>query len=142
MEAVQRRLRNPDESTFVCVCIPEFLSLYETERLVQELTRYEIDSHCIVVNQVLFVEDSSPCQRCQARRKMQGKYLDQIGDLYEDDFHVVKTPLLNEEIRGSTKLKAFGKFLLEPFSLATVLPPELSTAAPAAGSGGSGSSKA
>lgn len=115
VEEVNEQFTNPDLTTFVCVCISEFLSLYETERMIQELMSYQMDVNSIVVNQLLFADDDeNSCKRCVARWKMQKKYLDQMAELYED-YHLVKMPLLGSEIRGVENLKKFSKFLIKPY---------------------------
>jgi len=114
IEEANKQFKDPELTTFVCVCIPEFLSVYETERLIQELAKVEMDTQNVVVNQIIFPDSQHPCRLCTARSKMQKKYLDQIESLYED-FHVVKMPLQEDEIRGIPSLSNFGRFLVTPY---------------------------
>eukprot|EP00483_Globobulimina_turgida_P004168 UN04176 len=113
---IKDMFENDDLTTFVCVCIPEFLSLYETERLVQKLATFGIDTHNIVINQVLFPEKNTKheCTRCKARVKMQAKYIEQFNDLYPD-FHLTKIPLMSQEVRHIDKLKKFAHLLVHPY---------------------------
>lgn len=65
----------------MCVAIAEFLSMYETERLVQELYKLDMNVHNVVINQLLFLphHDKEPCKMCVARHKIQNKYLEQVS---------------------------------------------------------------
>ncbi|RNF07697.1 anion-transporting ATPase [Trypanosoma rangeli] len=115
VQEVQRQFTDAEKTAFVCVCIPEFLSVYETERLVQELMKYDISCDSIVVNQLVLKPSSEPaCRMCMSRQKIQAKYLAQIDALYED-FHVVRMPLLSDEVRGIPALQRFARFLVEPY---------------------------
>jgi len=112
IEDIHTQFRNSDLTTFICVCIPEFLSVYETERLVQELNKFHIDVDNIIINQVLVPEEGSNCKLCLARVKMQNKYIDLISSLYRR-FHIIQLPLQEHEIRGIEDLKTFSNFLIK-----------------------------
>ena len=110
MQKVSDRFKDAERTTFIAVCIPEFLSVYETERLIEALYKDDIDIRNIVVNQVLVNENN--CKMCKTRMKMQGKYLEQIYEMFED-FHIIKVPLQKNEIRGTKTIEEFGNFLIK-----------------------------
>jgi arsenite-transporting ATPase len=117
IDQVHNHITDPQKTTNVCVCIPVCLSIYETERLVQELSKSEIDTHNVVVNQVLFPDQDAEdlvewykdakttlpdkaqtlIGKTIARKRMQDRYIQQIFELYED-FHVTLMPLLDNEV--------------------------------------------
>ena len=112
LEKIAERFKDADKTTFIAVCIPEFLSVYETERLIESLFKENIDIRNVIVNQVLMCENPDKCRMCKSRMKMQQKYLERIEEMFED-FHITKIPLQKNEIRGPKNIENFSKFLLE-----------------------------
>nr|PVC53771.1 arsenical pump-driving ATPase [Theileria orientalis] len=115
---IMNQMKDPDLTTFVCVCIPEFLSVYETERLIQSLAKTDVDCSYIVVNQILsYINLETHVQKTKesleelsehnksvlepffelvleqqnnlnGRLGIQRKYLDDIKQLYEGLFNI------------------------------------------------------
>ncbi|KAK2949317.1 Get3/AsnA [Blattamonas nauphoetae] len=112
IQRVVDRMSDTDTTTFVCVCIPEYLSLYETERMIQTLALNDIDVRNIIVNQIVVPDPEHVCKQCLSRRKMQNKYLGKIDTLYSEDFHIVRLPQLGNEVRGTDCLSQFKDMLL------------------------------
>jgi arsenite-transporting ATPase len=46
-------IKDQEKTTFVAVCIAEFLSISETERLLEQLRTQEVRSSHVVVNQLV-----------------------------------------------------------------------------------------
>lgn len=115
-QEVSAMFANTAKCTFVCVCIPEFLSVFETERLVQEVDKFGISVTNIVVNQVIQDDDIADKAKGEhlyrARMAMQTKYLEQVAELYGEDFHITCMPLLSNEVRGREALEQFSKSIL------------------------------
>jgi len=110
--------KDKEKTTFICVCIPEFLSIYETERLVFELKKHEINANNLIINQLVFPGEGH-CDLCLSRAKMQKKYVDEAYSLFGKEFHIIKLPLLPNEVRGTQALLEFSKNLLQPYQHVT-----------------------
>lgn len=106
------KLTNPDYTTFICVGIPEFLSVYENERFIHDLFEKNIDVKGVIINQII---EEKECVNdfWKKRKQMQDKYVKLVKELYGDDFFLTYTYLKQEEIRGVDKLKEFTKSLFE-----------------------------
>lgn len=113
---VSRTFADDKKCTFVCVCIPEFLSVFETERLVQEVGKFGISVKNIVINQIIRDQDisreDSAIALYKARMSMQTRYMEQIVELYGEDFHITAMPLLPGEVRGEVALRDYSKLML------------------------------
>ena len=56
IEKIRKDFTDTNHTTFIAVCIPEFLSMYETERLIQELNKGKIDCILSLIKYYLLIK--------------------------------------------------------------------------------------
>jgi len=81
IKKAEKLLKDYKKCLFVPVMLPEDLSVKETKRLVEALSRLKIPVQSIIVNK-LFPENS--CILCQNRRKHQVQFISAIKELFSD----------------------------------------------------------
>ena len=103
-------LSDPDRTTFKMVVIPEEMSIYESERALEALDKYNITVDNVIVNQVM--PDITDCDFCHSRHELQQKRLVLIDQKFQDQ-KVLQVPLFKDEVKGQEKLLNLAEILYE-----------------------------
>ena len=103
-------MRQSDQTSFVFVLHPEAISIKETRRAIDELSKLEIKSFNLIVNGIIPPEGARNLLFA-ARAEMQARYLEQIDR--EFAFSQQRMTLLADEIKGAGKLRRVGKIFFD-----------------------------
>src|SRR3989338_8011318 len=107
VKKIEGLLKDQNKCEFIAVTIPEDMAILETERLINNLSKYGINVRQLVINNVL---ESIGCGFCRERKKEQGKYINQIGGKFSN-LKITITPLQSKEVKGIDALENFKEFL-------------------------------
>jgi arsenite-transporting ATPase len=99
-------MRDPAQSTFAFVMVPESTPILEAWRAAQELSTVGIQPGLVVANLVI-PPDQASTPFAMARRRMQEKYLAEIRQRFSTP--VLEIPLLPCEVKGLPMLAELGE---------------------------------
>ena len=91
------------------VTIPEALSVYQLDDVVEELARYDLRISRLIVNNVVQVADSPFLEQ---KRNQQQPHLQRLRDRHAG-VPIAEIPLFPQEVRGVERLRAVGRLLAE-----------------------------
>ncbi|MFA4852890.1 MAG: ArsA family ATPase, partial [Bacteroidales bacterium] len=100
VKKIEKILCDNTKSEFIPICIPESMAVLETGRLISALDTYNIKVRQMIVNNVI---ESEACSFCKEKKMAQLKYIEQIGNYYNDLNRTI-IPLFPTEITGIEKL--------------------------------------
>jgi arsenite-transporting ATPase len=127
IERLRAILRDPNQTDFRVVMVPETMSVVESERLVERLTEFAVPVNTLVINRVMEdpaevadlvgVDDEwlatpnlEDCEFCQRRWQVQQDALSRATDLFGTR-DVKRVPLLAEDVRGEAALRVVAACL-------------------------------
>ncbi len=108
ISAARAVMSDPERTSFKMIVIPEEMSIYESERAMRALEKYDIHTDAIIVNQLL--PEESDCEFCRARRRLQQERLKEIKEKFSDKV-VAEVPLLKKEAKGIDTLEKIAEIL-------------------------------
>ncbi len=103
-------MRHSAQTSFVFVLHPEAISIKETRRAIDELSKLDIENYRLIINGINPAESAGD-PLFAARTKMQARYLEQI----ERDFTYSKQRMTLQagEIKGVERLRQVGKIFFD-----------------------------
>jgi len=108
-------MRESDQTTFIFVLHPEAISIKETRRAIDELSKLAIHNYRLIVNSIIPPEAAQNALFA-ARAAMQAQYLEQIEAVLP--YPTQRMTLLDGEIKGVQRLSQVAKIFFDGNSAA------------------------
>lgn len=110
-------MRRSDQTTFIFVLQPEAISIKETRRAIDELSKLAIHNYRLIVNGIIPPEAAQDALFA-ARAAMQAQYLKQIEA--ELPYPIQRMTLLEGEIKGVKRLRQVAQIFFDGNSAANI----------------------
>jgi arsenite-transporting ATPase len=103
-------MRQSEQTNFIFVLHPEAISIKETSRAIDELTKLEIQNFSLIINGVI-PQEGTRNPLFAARAEMQSRYLVQIE--FNFPYPKQRMTLLADEIKGVSRLRQVGRIFFD-----------------------------
>jgi arsenite-transporting ATPase len=110
-EKIVRFIRDPGETEFILVTIPEALGVKQTERIIRDFDAYQLRVRYLIINHVIAHAD---CSFHEVKQKMQQMYLRTLEENYGHRIHMVHVPESAQEVKGIERIQAISQILFQP----------------------------
>ncbi|MDA1095263.1 MAG: ArsA family ATPase [Acidobacteria bacterium] len=107
----REQLLDPGHAAFLLVLNPDRLSVLETLKAHDTLTRFSVPVAALVVNRVL--PDDADGQFLEARRRQEARHLDEIDRVFAT-LPRVRVPLLRDDVHDMETLRRLGHAVVGP----------------------------